>query len=91
MSRAVRIGPFVSVSGTAPLAPDGRTVCVGDPAGQARRCLEIIEAALRQALRDMTEEEAELDEDALDPWGARRADALLKIAESYKETQAVQA
>lgn len=49
MSRAVRIGPFISVSGTAPLGPDGRTVCVGDPAGQARRCLQIIAAALAEA------------------------------------------
>lgn len=48
-SRAVRIGPFISVSGTAPLGPDGRTVSPGDPAGQARRCLQIIEAALDQA------------------------------------------
>ena len=49
ISRAVRIGSFISVSGTAPLGPDGRTVCVGDPAGQARRCLQIISAALAQA------------------------------------------
>lgn len=49
ISRAVRIGPFISVSGTAPLGPDGRTVSPGDPAGQARRCLQIIEAALAQA------------------------------------------
>ena len=56
MSRAVRIGPFVAISGTAPLGPDGRTVCVGDPAGQARRCLEIAAAALAEAggsLRDV--------------------------------------
>lgn len=49
ISRAVRLGPLISVSGTAPLGPDGRTVCVGDPAGQARRCLQIIAAALAQA------------------------------------------
>jgi enamine deaminase RidA (YjgF/YER057c/UK114 family) len=49
ISRAVRIGPFISVSGTAPLGPDGRTVSPGDPAGQARRCLQIIEEALAQA------------------------------------------
>jgi enamine deaminase RidA (YjgF/YER057c/UK114 family) len=48
MSRAVRVGSWVSVSGTAPLR-DGRTVGVGDPAAQARRCLEIIAAALEQA------------------------------------------
>ena len=49
MSRAVRIGPSVSVAGTAPLGADGRTVARGDPAAQARRCLEIIRAALGQA------------------------------------------
>jgi len=49
MSRAVRVGPWVSVSGTAPLGPDGKTVGRGDPAAQARRCLEIIAAALAQA------------------------------------------
>jgi enamine deaminase RidA (YjgF/YER057c/UK114 family) len=49
MSRAVRVGGWVSVSGTAPLGPDGRTVGVGDPAAQARRCLEIIERALADA------------------------------------------
>lgn len=48
MSRAVRVGTWVSVSGTAPLR-DGKTVGVGDPAAQARRCLEIIGAALDQA------------------------------------------
>jgi enamine deaminase RidA (YjgF/YER057c/UK114 family) len=46
ISRAVRSGTFISVSGTAPLGPDGATVALGDPAGQARRCLEIIEAAI---------------------------------------------
>lgn len=49
ISRAVRAGPFVTVSGTAPLGPDGQTVGRGDPALQARRCLEIIAAALEQA------------------------------------------
>jgi enamine deaminase RidA (YjgF/YER057c/UK114 family) len=49
ISRAVRAGSFVSVSGTAPLGPDGRTVGCGDPAAQARRCLEIISAALEKA------------------------------------------
>jgi enamine deaminase RidA (YjgF/YER057c/UK114 family) len=46
ISRAVRSGRVIAVSGTAPLGPDGRTVAVGDPAGQARRCLEIIQAAI---------------------------------------------
>jgi enamine deaminase RidA (YjgF/YER057c/UK114 family) len=49
ISRAVRVGPIVSVSGTAPLGPDGHTVAKGDPAAQARRCLEIIKEALERA------------------------------------------
>jgi len=49
ISRAVRAGSVVSVSGTAPLAPDGRTVAIGDAGGQAKRCLEIIAAALENA------------------------------------------
>lgn len=44
----MRVGPIVSVAGTAPLK-DGETVGVGDPAAQARRCLEIIAQALREA------------------------------------------
>ena len=48
-SRAVRTGALVSVAGSAPLGPDGRTVSPGDPAAQARRCLEIIAAALEGA------------------------------------------
>jgi enamine deaminase RidA (YjgF/YER057c/UK114 family) len=49
ISRAVRVGATVTVAGTAPLGPDGRTVGKGDPAAQARRCLEIIAAALEAA------------------------------------------
>lgn len=49
ISRAVRVGPMVAVSGTAPLGPDGGTVATGDAAGQARRCLEIIKEALERA------------------------------------------
>jgi enamine deaminase RidA (YjgF/YER057c/UK114 family) len=48
ISRAVRVGSIIAVSGTAPLL-DGKTVGKGDPAAQARRCLEIIKAALEQA------------------------------------------
>ena len=48
-SRAVRVGPYVSVGGTAPVGPDGKTVGVGDPAAQARRCLEIIREALERS------------------------------------------
>jgi enamine deaminase RidA (YjgF/YER057c/UK114 family) len=46
-SRAVRVGDRVLVSGTAPVWPDGS--CDPDPGVQARRCLEIIEAALAEA------------------------------------------
>jgi enamine deaminase RidA (YjgF/YER057c/UK114 family) len=44
-SRAVRAGDRILVSGTAPVWPDGS--CDPDPEVQARRCLEIILAALR--------------------------------------------
>jgi enamine deaminase RidA (YjgF/YER057c/UK114 family) len=45
-SRAVRVGERVIVSGTAPVWPDGS--CDPDPAAQARRCCEIIVAALAE-------------------------------------------
>jgi enamine deaminase RidA (YjgF/YER057c/UK114 family) len=48
ISRAVRVGSIIAVSGTAPLR-DGTTVGKGDPAAQARRCLEIIKEALEKA------------------------------------------
>ncbi len=48
ISRAVRVGRIISVSGTAPLGPDGKTVAKGDAAAQARRCLEIIRTALEK-------------------------------------------
>jgi enamine deaminase RidA (YjgF/YER057c/UK114 family) len=48
-SRAVRVGPFVSVGGTAPIGADGTTVGVGDPQAQARRCFEIVAEVLAQA------------------------------------------
>ena len=48
-SRAVRVGPFVSVGGTAPLAADGSTVGIGDVAAQTQRCFEIVEDALARA------------------------------------------
>ncbi len=45
-SRAVRVGTTVSVSGTAPVWPDGHVD--PDPAVQARRCWEIVVAALAE-------------------------------------------
>jgi enamine deaminase RidA (YjgF/YER057c/UK114 family) len=49
ISRAVRAASIVTVAGTAPLGPDGKTVGRGDAGAQARRCLEIIAAALETA------------------------------------------
>ena len=48
-SRAVRVGSFIAVSGTAPLAPGGGTVSPGDLYAQTKRCLEIIEKAINDA------------------------------------------
>jgi enamine deaminase RidA (YjgF/YER057c/UK114 family) len=45
-SRAVRVGDRVVVSGTAPILPDGS--CASDAESQARRCFEIILAALHE-------------------------------------------
>ncbi len=47
--RAVRVGPYISVGGTAPVDSEGKTVGIGDPGAQARRCLEIIKEALEFA------------------------------------------
>jgi enamine deaminase RidA (YjgF/YER057c/UK114 family) len=49
ISRAVRSGRIIAVAGTAPIGPDGKTVGNGDPAAQARRCIEIIHNALEQS------------------------------------------
>src|ERR1700690_1989126 len=46
ISRAVRSGRIIAVSGTAPLGRAGKTVGIGDPSSQARRCFEIIKGAL---------------------------------------------
>ena len=48
ISRAVRVGSIIAVSGTAPLL-DGTTLGIGAPAAQARRCLDIIKEALERA------------------------------------------
>jgi enamine deaminase RidA (YjgF/YER057c/UK114 family) len=47
--RAVRVGPHIAVSGTAPVGDDGGVVGVGDPYVQAKRCIAIIEKALEEA------------------------------------------
>ncbi len=48
ISRAVRIGSQIAVAGTAPIGKDGKTVGIGDPAAQARRCFEISRDALKE-------------------------------------------
>lgn len=56
-SRAVRVGNFVVVGGTAPIKPEGGTAAKGDVYGQTKRCLEIVSKALADAgsrLEDVT-------------------------------------
>ena len=48
-SRAVRVGPFIAVGGTAPVDDDGKTMGVGDVYLQTKRCFEIIKSALEDA------------------------------------------
>ncbi len=48
-SRAVRVGSFIAVGGTAPVDANGKTVGVGDVFAQTTRCFEIIQAALEEA------------------------------------------
>ena len=48
-SRAVRVGPHIAVSGTAPIAPGGGVASPGDLYGQTLRCLAIIEKAVNDA------------------------------------------
>ena len=49
LSRAVRVGPWIAVSGTAPIASDGSAAHPGDVYAQTRRCLQIMLRAIEEA------------------------------------------
>jgi enamine deaminase RidA (YjgF/YER057c/UK114 family) len=49
MSRAVRHGPWIAVSGTAPVDTDGATVYHGDAYNQTKRCFDIALAVIVRA------------------------------------------
>ena len=49
LSRAVRLGPWIAVSGTAPIAQDGSNAFPGDVYRQTKLCIEIMLRAIEDA------------------------------------------
>jgi enamine deaminase RidA (YjgF/YER057c/UK114 family) len=85
-SRAVRVGNFIAVGGTAPVDVDGKTVGKGDAATQTRRCFEIIRDALEEAgsgLEDIVRTRVILTD--IDNWRA----AIKARAEFVREVRPV--
>ena len=48
-SRAVHVGPYLAVAGTAPIGPRGQTLHPGDVYGQTKACLAIACKAIEEA------------------------------------------
>ena len=54
-SRAVRVGPFIAVSGSAAIDENGELVGEGDIYAQAKQCIDVIGAALEKAGGDLSD------------------------------------
>jgi len=48
-SRAVRVGPFIAVTGSAAVGEDGELVGDGNPYLQTQQCIKVIQTALQEA------------------------------------------
>ncbi|MEL6560365.1 MAG: RidA family protein [Bacteroidota bacterium] len=48
-SRAVRVGDYIHISGTAPIGDDGKTAFTDDLYRQTLRCIEIMQKAIEDA------------------------------------------
>lgn len=53
--RAIRMGNQIAVTGTAPVDDDGNVFATGKPYEQAKRCLEIIQRALKDLGADKSQ------------------------------------